>query len=405
MNSFDSLRHRNFRLLWIGAILSNVGTWMQSVALSWYVFELTRSAFWVSFVTFVNFVPTVLSPIGGVFTDRLDRKRILLVTQSFMMVDAAVLAVLAALGRASLFAVLALTFGQGLAFALNGPTWQAFVPSLVPPEALVNAIALNSAQFSLARVIGPAIGGVLIVSAGPGLVFALNAVSFVAVLVALGLVRVPRHVPPPERPNVVAELTQGLRYTWHEHRIRMMIATVAVASFFGAPVIALLPIYAADVFGRGAGSFGVLAAAAGAGSVVGALGLSRVGARVTPGAVAWSMAAMGASLVGFATAGAYATGLLLLVAYGAAYLFSISGTNGDIQLQVDDAYRGRVLSLFMLAFGAAYPLGSLVAGLAAERWGAPVTTVVGGTACGAWGVRLAWWWYRNPRTRPALEPG
>jgi MFS family permease len=170
---------------------------MQSVALSWYVFVLTHSAFWVSFVTFVNFVPTVLSPIGGVFTDRLDRKRILLVTQTVMMVDAAALAVLAALGRASLFAVLALTFGQGLAFALNGPTWQAFVPSLVPPEAMVNAIALNSAQFSLARVIGPALGGVLIVSTGPGLVFGINAGSFMAVLIALAMVRVPRHKPPP----------------------------------------------------------------------------------------------------------------------------------------------------------------------------------------------------------------
>ena len=128
MGSFDALRHRNFRLLFAGALLSNIGTWMQAIALSWYVFLLTHSAFWVSFVTFVNFIPTVLSPIGGVYTDRLDRKKILLVTQTFMMADAATLAVLAATHHATLFAVMALTFGQGLAFALNGPTWQAFVP-------------------------------------------------------------------------------------------------------------------------------------------------------------------------------------------------------------------------------------------------------------------------------------
>src|SRR5213593_4433920 len=134
MGSFDALRHRNFRLLFAGAFLSNVGTWMQAIALSWYVFLLTNSAFWVSFVTFINFIPTVLSPIGGVYTDRMDRKRILLATQSLMMVDAAVLALLTWLGDASLFAVMALTFGQGLAFALNGPTWQAFVPSLVPSD-------------------------------------------------------------------------------------------------------------------------------------------------------------------------------------------------------------------------------------------------------------------------------
>src|SRR5437867_5291798 len=164
---------------------------MQSVALAWFVFLITRSAFWVSFVTFANFIPTVLSPIGGVYTDRLDRRRILMATQSFMMVDAALLALLAWLHHATLFAVMALTVGQGVAFAFNGPTWQAFVPSLVPPEAMVNAIALNSAQFSLARVVGPAIGGALIVTAGPALVFGINAVSFVAVLIALALIRVP----------------------------------------------------------------------------------------------------------------------------------------------------------------------------------------------------------------------
>ena len=193
MGSFDSLRHRNFRLLWIGAFLSNVGTWMQSIALAWYVFLITHSAFWVSFVTFVNFVPTVLSPIGGVFTDRLDRKRILFATQSFMMADAAVLAVLAWLHHATLFAVMALTFGQGLAFAFNGPTWQAFVPSLVPSEAMVNAIALNSAQFSLARVVGPAVAGAIIAASpdGAALVFTLNAVSFLTVLAALWLMRTP----------------------------------------------------------------------------------------------------------------------------------------------------------------------------------------------------------------------
>jgi MFS family permease len=404
LGSFDSLRYRNYRLLWMGAGLSNIGTWMQSVALSWYVFLLTHSPFWVSFVTFVNFVPTVLSPIGGVFTDRLDRKRILLVTQTLMMVDAAVLAVLAAVGRASLFAVLALTFGQGLAFALNGPTWQAFIPSLVPPEAMVNAIALNSAQFSLARVIGPALGGALIVSAGAGVVFGINAGSFLAVLVALALVRLPRHEPSLDRPRVLDELAGGLRYTWRERRIRTMIATVAVASFFGAPITALLPVYAADVFGRGAGGFGVLAAAAGAGALVGALALGRMGSRVSPGEVAWSMVGMGVALVLFAAVRVYVAGLVMLLAYGAAYLFSVSGTNGDIQLHVKDALRGRVLSLFMLAFGASYPLGSLIAGIAAESWGPRATTFVGGVVCTGWGLGLARWWYRTPPAEAPTEP-
>jgi len=406
VGSFDSLRYRNYRLLWTGAILSNVGTWMQSVGLAWYAFLLTRSAFWVSMVTFVNFLPTVLSPIGGVYTDRLDRKRILLVTQSFMMLDAAVLAVLAWVGHPGLFPVLALTFGQGLAFALNGPTWQAFIPSLVPPEAMVNAIALNSAQFSLARVVGPAIGGTLIVAAGPGLVFGINALSFVAVLVALVLIRVPYHQP--SREVSVGELLRsGLRYTWRQRRIRTMIATIAVASFFGAPVLALLPVFAADVFGRGAGGYGSLVAAMGAGSVLGALGLGRLGARVSPGMVAATLLALAVSLVLFAALPSYPAGLALMVLYGAAYLFTVSGTNGDIQLHVDEAYRGRVLSIFMLAFGAGFPIGALLAGAAAQAIGAPATTVVGAAACSVWALGLGWWWYRKPATgtAPALEPG
>jgi predicted MFS family arabinose efflux permease len=183
-----------------------------------------------------------------------------------------------------------------------------------------------------------------------------------------------------------------------------MIATVAVASFFGAPITTLLPVYAADVFGRGAGGFGVMAAAVGAGALIGALGLGRIGSRVSPGAVAWSMIGMGLALVIFALVRLYGAGLALLTVYGAAYLFSVSGTNGDIQLHVKDALRGRVLSLFMLAFGASYPLGSLVSGIAAEAWGARTTTFVGGMACTVWGLGLVRWWHRMP-AEPAGQSG
>jgi MFS family permease len=400
LGSFDSLRYRDYRLLWSGAILSNVGTWMQFVALSWYVFELTHSAFWVSFITFLNFVPNVFSPIGGVLTDRVDRKRILFFTQTFMMIDAAVLAILVVTGVATLPAVGVLTFGQGLAFAFNGPAWQSYIPSLVPPEAMVNAIALNSAQFSLARVIGPAIGGALIIASGPGLVFGINAVSFVTVLLAMAMIRSRPRQPLAHR-TLRDLLAGGIRYTWRQRRIRIMIATIAVQSFFGAPVTALLPIYAADVYGRGATGYGALAAAIGVGSVLGALLLGRLGTRSSPGAVAGSMVALGVALVAFASVPSFGAGLGLLVVYGAAYLFGISGTNSDIQLQVDESVRGRVLSIYMLAFGAFYPVGSLVAGVAAQTFGAPATTIVGAGVCLAWGLRLRWWWRAF---RPAASP-
>jgi MFS family permease len=405
VGSFDSLRHRNFRLLFTGAFLSNVGTWMQAIALSWYVFLLTHSAFWVSFVTFVNFIPTVLSPIGGVYTDRLDRKRILLCTQSFMMIDAATLATLAWLHHATLFVVMALTFGQGLAFALNGPTWQAFVPSLVPPEAMVNAIALNSAQFSLARVVGPAIAGVVIASYSDGaaLVFTLNAVSFLTVLVALLMMRTPRVVLG-GRQRVRDLLRTGLAYTWENRRIRAMIAAIAVVSFFAAPAGALLPVFAAKVYGRGAGSYGALAAALGLGSVAGALTLGRLGNRIGRRVVALAAASAGGSLVLFGAVRSYGAGLMLMFLFGAAYLLVISGTNSDIQLAVDDRLRGRVISVWMLAFGVSYPVGSLLAGVAASVWGAPTTVVAGAVVCCVWGLGMLRW-FPGPAPRPALEPG
>jgi predicted MFS family arabinose efflux permease len=340
-----------------------------------------------------------------VYTDRLDRKRILLVTQTFMLVDAAALATLAWTHHATLTVVLLLTFAQGLAIAFNGPTWMAYVPSLVPPAALVNAIALNSAQFSLARVIGPAIGAAIVAASprGAAVVFAINALSYLAVIVSLVLIRA-RSVAATRR-SVRELLAGGIAYTWEHRRIRSMIVAIAVVSFFGAPVTALLPIYAARVYGHGAGAFGTLAAAMGAGSVVGALGVGRLGNRVSPVVTAASLAFVGAVLIAFAGIPVYGAGLGLMVLYGAGYLMAVAGTNGQIQLEVDEAMRGRVLSIYLLAFGLFFPLGSLVAGTVAQAAGAPVTTAVGGIVCILWGV----WMYlrfRGPASRSvvAMEP-
>ncbi|MDP8956236.1 MAG: MFS transporter, partial [Actinomycetota bacterium] len=267
MGAFDSLRYRDYRLLWTGAVVSNIGTWMHMTALSWYVFLLTRSAFWVSFATFAYFLPTVLSPIAGVYTDQFNRKKLLGYAQLFMIANAGVLAILVATEHASLFWVMALTFGLGTGFTFNGTTWQAYMPSLVPPESMVNAIALNSAQFSVARVIGPAIGGVLLGVVGAGLIFGINAISFAAVLAALALIRGGSRTPP-QRRTVRDLLMGGFAYTWGHRRIRAMIVVIAVMSFFASPVTALLPIFAANIFGRGASGFGTLAAAMGVGSVL-----------------------------------------------------------------------------------------------------------------------------------------
>ncbi len=401
MGAFDSLKHRDYRLLWTGAVLSNIGTWMHLTALSWYVFLLTRSAFWVSFVTFANFVPTVLSPIAGVYTDQFNRKKLLVYAQVSMMVSAAALAILVWTNQANLFWVMALTFTLGTGFTFNGTTWQAYMPSLVPPESMVNAIALNSAQFSVARVIGPALGGVLLGVAGAGLIFGINAISFLAVLVALALIRTSSG-PAQQRSTVRDSLVGGFTYTWRHRRIRMMILVIAVMSFFGAPATALLPIFAADVFGKGAAGFGALAAAMGVGSVLGALAIGRRG-RVTPRLIAGALAVQGAILILFAAIPVFWVGVALLVLFGSAFLIVISGTNSDIQLHVDEAVRGRVISAWLLAFGTTYPAGSLLAGLLAEVWGAPATMMAGGAICAVSGLGL--WWLADQAFATAVEPG
>jgi MFS family permease len=403
MGAFDSLKYRDYRLLWTGAVVSNIGTWMHLTALSWYVFLLTRSAFWVSFVTFANFLPTVLSPIAGVYTDQFNRKKLLVYAQMSMMASAGVLAILVWRNQANLFWVMALTFTLGTGFTFNGTTWQAYMPSLVPPQSMVNAIALNSAQFSVARVIGPAIGGVLLGVTGAGLIFGINAVSFAAVLTALFLIRTDSARPQQQR-TIRNLLVGGFAYTWRHRRIRAMIVVIGVMSFFGSPVTALLPIFAADVFGQGAAGFGTLAAAMGVGSVVGALAIGRRG-RVTPRLIAGALVVMGTILILFASIPVFAIGVGLLVLFGSAFLIVISGTNSDIQMHVDEAVRGRVISAWLLAFGATYPAGSLLAGLLAETWGAPATMVVGGAVCAVSGLVL--WWLPeealNQPSRPASE--
>jgi len=404
MGSFEAFRYRDYRLLWIGAVLSNVGTWMQTIALGWYVFQLTRSAFWVSFITFANFIPIVLSPLGGVYTDRFDRKKILLATQVIMMVDAAVLSILAWTGHANLAAVMILTFGQGLMIAFNGPTWMAFITWLVPPKAMVNAIALNSAQFNLARVVGPAISGLIIglTTSGPAIVFTINAASFLAVLAAL--TRIGPHPQPRKEGQGVWELLKdGLAYTWRNERIRTMIVGLGVMSFFVAPAASLLPVFAVEVFHRGAGSYGSLAAAAGLGSVTGALLLGRLGNRISPSVVAGALVAVGISLILFASIPVYLAGLALIFLYGVAFLLFISGNNSTVQLTVEEPMRGRVLSVWMLSLGTFLPLGSLLSGVAAEAWGPQATTIAGGIGCTLWGLAMLRR-FRGPATQRLFEP-
>lgn len=386
VGAFGSLRYRDYRLFWLGAFASNIGTWMQNIALSWYVLELTGSAFWVGAINFANFIPMWLSPLGGVMADRMDRKKILLATQSAMMAAAVGLAIVTQAGTRSVLPAFVLTLFTGLAFAVDAPTRNSFFPKLVPPESMVNAIALNSAQFSLARVVGPAVAGALVATVGVVPVFWINAVSFLAVLAALAAIRSPfdraaTAAAPPAR------LRDGLAYAWRHPLIRTMLASIAILSLFGGPVAALLPVFAREVYGRGPQAFGYLTAALGVGSVIGAMALSRVG-RVRPSMIGGGMVLSGLSLIALGATANFTAGLAMMLLFGGSYLFSISATNSQIQTSVDDLVRGRVVGLFLLAFGGLFPVGSLLAGTVADRVGVGVTTIGGASLCLVWGVAL-----------------
>jgi len=398
--AFHSLRYRDYRLLWAGAAISNTGTWMQHVALSWYVLELTGSVFWVGAVTFANFFPMWLSPLGGVLADRFDRRKLLLATQAAMMLAAVALGLLATTGRATIGPVMVITTVSGLAFAVDAPTRQAFFPSLVPRDAMVNAIALNSAQFSLARVIGPAIGGLMIGGIGVETVFWVNAGSFLAMLAALWVVRGPERLRSVDGERA-GGLRAGLAYAWRHPVIRAMLASTAVLSVFAGPISALLPVFARDIFEAGPGGFGILAAALGLGSVGGAILLGRIG-RVNPRMIAGAIAVSGAALIAFALSPGFAAAIVAMVLFGVAYLFCVSATNSQIQTTVEESARGRILGLFLLAFGGTFPLGSLVAGAIASATSVVVTTIGGALVCVGWGVALLLRW--RARREVAAEP-
>ena len=386
MGAFRSLRYRDYRRFWFGAFASNTGTWMQNIALSWYVLQLTGSVFWVGAINFANFVPMWFSPLGGVLADRMDRKKILLATQTAMMLAAVGLAVVTQVGTTSVVPAFLLTLFTGMAFAVDAPTRNSFFPKLVPAESMVNAIALNSAQFSLARVVGPAVAGAMVATVGVVPVFWINAASFLAVLAALAAIR-SRFDAAATAAAPPARLRDGLVYAWRHPLIRTMLLSVAILSLFGGPVAALLPVFAQEVFGRGPQAFGFLTAALGIGSVIGAMALSRVG-RVRPGMVGGGLVVSGVALIGLGATTNFAAGLGAMLVFGGSYLFSISATNSQIQTSVDDLVRGRVVGLFLLAFGGLFPIGSLVAGTIADRVGVGITTIGGALLCLAWGVVL-----------------
>ncbi len=384
---FRALSHRNFRLFWMGAFLSNVGTWMQAVAQGWLVLQLTNSAFWLGLDAFMASAPAFfLTLLGGVFADLVDRRRLLIYTQVVAGLAALGLAILVSTGVVNRWIVLGFSFITGCCMALASPSYLAMTYDLVGREDLANAVALNSTQFQLSRVVGPALAGFGFRLFGLAGCFYVNSISFIAVVVSLGMVRLepgitratPAHSAG-DRRALWRDLLEGFRYVRNRPRVFSLLMISAVNSLFGAPYFALIPIYARDVFHLGATGLAWLMGMAGAGAFCGAAFLTilgdyrRKGWLVLGGSVSFGM-----SVIAFALSTRLTLSYLFLFCLGFAIVTSVAAANTLLQKLVTDQMRGRVMSMFLLSFMGTMPIGNILAGWASHRFGVPNTLATGG---------------------------
>jgi MFS family permease len=376
-----ALRHRDFALFWTGALLSNIGTWMQNVTVPYVLYAATGSASWVGFAAFMQFIPGVLfGPVAGSLADRFQRRSVLLVSQGLAAAVAFLLWGVFKTGHATPWVIVSIVALNGTVFGVGIASWQAFVTELVPREDLLNAITLNSAQFNGARAFGPAIGGIVLGHFGPSWAFLINGFSYVTVLGALVVIRARtrEHARPEGR--VLTQFREGITYIGRHPGIALALALVGAVGFLGSPVFQLAPVLARDVFHVGPGGYGVLTGALGGGAVVGAalLGALGSGARRSR-LVAVSMLGYGLSLAALGAAPSFAVGVLCMALAGMGYLAVVASLQTTVQVLVAEALRGRVLAVYVMTFTAAYPLGALLQGRVADRIGAPTTIAIAGS--------------------------
>lgn len=385
---FRALSHANYRRFWAGAFLSNVGTWMQAVAQGWLVLQLTDSSFWLGLDGFMATAPGFfLTLAGGVFADLVDRRRLLIYMQIVAGLAAFGLAVLVGTHLVNVYMVLSFSFVTGCCMALAGPSYQALTYDLVGREDLANAVALNSSQFQLSRVVGPVLAAVGIKMFGLAGCFYANGVSFIAVVIALSMVHFDKQSKTlaahsvRDRRALWQDLIAGFRYVRHRPRVFSLLSISAATSLFGAPYLTLVPIFARDIFHLGPTGFAWMMGTAGAGAFLGALVLAYLGDFKRKG---WSVLggafAFGICLIVFGQSTNLVLSLVFLFGIGFAIVTSVAVTNTLLQKLVTDEMRGRVMSMFILSFIGAMPIGNLLAGVVSHRFGARITVTAGGLA-------------------------
>jgi len=383
--SLRPLRSRNFALIWSAALVSNLGSWMQTIALGVLVYQRTNAPGWTTLVTAAGFVPIgLLAPIGGALADRLDRRRWLILTTLAETLFAALLAVLVGTHHDPPAALVALSFLGGASGAIGFPAYQAMVPDLVPKKDLLGAVSLSSAQYNLGRVIGPALAGAVLLTQNYAIVFGINAASFGAVVVALVLVRLPRPVPQQGSLSFAGRILEGVRAARNEPGCRSAILCIAVVALLASPFIALVPVMARAVQPSGWSlelTTATLVTAQGVGAVVGALALAGLAERFGRLRVLrTAIFVVPVLLCAYAAAPTLALAVPAFVAVGAGYIVVLSGLNTVVQLRAPVESRGRILSIYMMALGLVYPLGAVLQGWVANTQGVRAVTVAGAVA-------------------------
>lgn len=380
--TFSALRYRDFRLLWFGAITSTIGTFMQTLAQAWLVYTLTGSAFLLGFDGFLSTGPMLLfSLFGGVVADRMARKKIMMASQIAQGTFALVLAVLIWTHSVKIWHVFLLSFLTGSAQSFSGPAYISLLPLLVKREDVPNAVAMNSMQFNLARVIGPAIGGVVFATLGAAWCFFINGISFGAVIVALTLIRMPPIQDQREgRRSVFADMREGFVFVRQRRSLLLLTFLAFAGTFLGMPLFTMLPVVAKRIFDLGPRGLSLLQADYGVGSVVGALFVASASYAAKKGKVAMILQlAFACTLIAFGISRNLAASLVIAFFAGICIVGVVSLYSSLVQLMTSDAMRGRVMSIFMLAFRGGMPLGNLLAGYVAQRWSITAALTINGT--------------------------
>jgi MFS family permease len=378
-----ALRHRNFQLFFGGQLISLIGTWMQNIAQDWLVYRLTGSSLLLSTVAFVNQIPIfLLAPVAGIVADRYNRHRIVIATQTTSMLLALTLAALTLSGRIRIWEIMVIASLLGVVNAFDIPARQAFLIEMVGREDLLNAIALNSSMFNSARIIGPAIAGILVALVGEGWCFFGNGISYIAVIAGLLMMRLNKRSDLQQHGSALENMIEGFRFARHTAPVRALLLLIGVVSFAAMPYTVLMPIFAGRILHGGAKQYGWLMAATGVGALLGALTLASKPSVSGLGKWVWMAATgFGTSLILFSLSRHLWLSLLLLMPTGFGMMVQMGATNTLLQVMVPDRLRGRVMSLYSMMFIGMGPIGALAGGALAARIGAPWTVCIGGLVC------------------------